>query len=66
MNTKIQNLVQSLSLLVSEGWIIESETNKIYLWHPEKTVFEFVVNRFVEMGWLVIGRGENKMLVFYL
>ena len=66
MNTKIIKLAQSLSLLVSEGWIIESETNKIYLWHPEKTVFELVIDCFSAMGWLVIGRGENKMLIFYL
>lgn len=66
MNTKITKLGQSLSLLVSEGWIIESENNKIYLWHPEKEVFELIIERFSAMGWLVVGRGENKMLVFYL
>jgi hypothetical protein len=66
MNQKILNLSKSLSLLGNEGWIIESDFNKIWLWHPEKAIFELVINSLITFGWRLFENEEEKSLVFYL
>lgn len=59
---KIFYLSKSLSDLDSE-WILESEHNKLYLFHPSHTVFESKKDELIELGWKTL---SLNMLVYYL
>lgn len=63
---KIENLSKSLTFLTDSHWVIESEYNRIYVWNPDKTIFEAATIKLIELNWKISNDGQDRTLVFYL
>lgn len=64
--SKLINLRKGLQLLSEEGWIIESERNKILIWHPNKEILESKSKVLNHLNWKTDGEKSDKIIVYYL